>query len=215
MRHELMGWLAGALARPLGVGEAARSPRAAAAEAIIVLGAPLDGDGRLTDIGQERVNAAAELFRRGGGPRIVVSGGVTRGARRSEAAAMAEALAALGVPIAAVVVEARALTTADNARHSAALLRSRAGAHVRPSVWLVTQPFHERRARWWFRRVGFEPWIWHIEESLQYRDSARALRWSLREYLAWSKALALAASAALARSPGQRHSREGSSHDHL
>jgi hypothetical protein len=30
-----------------------------------------------------------------------------------------------------------------------------------------------------------------MDDSIQYRDPVRAMRWSLREYLAWSKALLL------------------------
>jgi uncharacterized SAM-binding protein YcdF (DUF218 family) len=54
-------------------------------------------------------------------------------------------------------------------------------------MWIVTQPFHGRRAARLFREVGFEPRVWHIEDSLQYRERKRALRWLVREYAAWGK----------------------------
>ena len=53
------------------------------------------------------------------------------------------------------------------------------------TVWLVTQPFHGRRAALLFRRAGLEPRVWHIADSLQYRDRRRGLRWIAREYGAW------------------------------
>ena len=53
----------------------------------------------------------------------------------------------------------------------------------------MTQPFHGKRARLCFRRAGFEARVWFIDDSIELRDPRRALRWSLREYLAWAKAL--------------------------
>lgn len=166
--------LATALERPLVLDDPL-----APADAIVVLGAPLAADGGLSQVGAERVAGGLALWRLGGGPRLVFSGGVTAGARRAEAEVMAEVAIAAGAPAAAVVVEARSRSTAGNAREVAALLP--AGA----SVWLVTQPFHGRRARRCFRAVGLAPRVWHLDDSLQYRDRARALRWLGREYVAW------------------------------
>ena len=56
-------------------------------------------------------------------------------------------------------------------------------------MWLVTQPFHTRRARWYFRRAGFEALAWHVEDSIEYREPRRALRWIAREYAAWVLAI--------------------------
>lgn len=159
------------LERPLVVrGEALRP-----LDAIVVLGAPLRGD-RLTPPLRERVEAAAALYHAGGAPRVVASGGVTRGAGRSEAAAIAEGLRERGVPD--VVVEDRSQTTAENARFTAQAITER-------RVWLVTQPFHGRRAARLFRRAGFDAHVWHIDDSIEYRDRRRAARWVLREYAAW------------------------------
>lgn len=162
------------LERPLVVREPFR-----VLDAIVVLGAPLRDD-RLTPPLVERVEAAAALYRAGGAPRIVASGGVTRGAGRSEAAAIAEGLRARG--IADVVVEDRSQTTAENATCTRALIGTCA-------VWLVTQPFHGRRAARLFRRAGFDAHVWHIDDSLQYADRSRALRWVAREYAAWASLL--------------------------
>lgn len=220
------------VSRPLQVREPELERAGAAvatAGAIVVLGAPLDDHDRLTDIGRERAQAAAALWHRGGAARVIPSGGLTRGAARSEAAAMADELMAQGVPREAILLEERARTTAENARYCAELLREgqgegasagplggprdratapAAGSSLEPSpaptsgassgpslrsplgsVWLVTQPFHGRRARLCFRRAGFEARVWPIVDSLEHRDPRRALRWCLREYLAWIKAL--------------------------
>jgi uncharacterized SAM-binding protein YcdF (DUF218 family) len=142
-------------------------------DAIVVLGAPLRSDGGLTSALQDRVDAAAALYRRGGGRIVVVTGGTTHGAPRAEAAAMAEALAP-HVPRDALLVEDAALTTAENARFTAAMLAP-LGAR---RVWLVTQPFHTRRAAYLFARAGLEPRAWPA------RGVAK-LRWVAREYAAW------------------------------
>lgn len=167
------------LEAPLVVGDSSMDePR----DAIVVLGASLRRD-RLSRVLAERIAAGVTLWRAGGAPTIVCTGGVTGRAHRAEATVMAEALVAAGVPTSAIVVEDRAQTTADNAAFVAALLP--AGARV----WLVTQPFHARRAAYLFRRAGLDARAWHIADSLEYRDRRRAMRWLVREYAAWARLL--------------------------
>ena len=151
-----------------------------ALDAIVVLGSPLGPGDSLTPVLAERATAAVALWRAGGAPIVVTSGGVTHGARRAEADVLAEAVRAAGVS--EVLVENRSLTTRENARFTWELLRERDAR----SVWLVTQPFHGRRATRLFRAVGFAAHAWHIDDSLQYRDRTRALRWLVREYAAWA-----------------------------
>jgi uncharacterized SAM-binding protein YcdF (DUF218 family) len=173
----LTSWLASVLERPLVMREPLRP-----LDAIVVLGAPLGPGGTMTPVLDERVGAAAALWRAGAGRIVVATGGGT--GPRPEADAMAEALRSLGV--ADVLVEPLARTTADNARFAAALLAP-LGAR---SIWLVTQPFHGRRAARLFRAAGLDPHVWHIADSIEYRDRPRAVRWLVREYAAWLKHLA-------------------------
>jgi uncharacterized SAM-binding protein YcdF (DUF218 family) len=163
------------LERPLTVDDAFEP-----ADAIVVLGAWLAPGGRLTRVLEERVAAAAELWRAGAGKYVVATGGVTHGAPRPEADALAEGLVAAGIPD--VLVEREAQTTEENARFTARLLEP-LGAR---RVWLVTQPFHGRRAALLFRRAGLEPRVHHIADSVQYRDRRRAVRWLVREYASWA-----------------------------
>ncbi len=156
-------------------------------DAIVVLGAPLARGGTLRSALRERVAAAAELYRAGAAPLVVATGGLTHGAPRAEAEAIGEALVATGIPDDAVLVETASLTTADNARLTAALLAPRGARRG----WLVTPPFHGPRAARLFRKAGLEPRVWHIADSVQYRDRARAVRWLAREYAAWGKLLLL------------------------
>lgn len=171
--------IASVLERPLVVRD--NSPEAL--DAIVVLGAPLFPDGTLTPILDERIATAARLFQAGAAPRVVATGGVTHGAPRAEAEAIAEGLVAAGVPRDAILVERASLRTIDNARLTAQLLAP-LGAH---RIWIVTQPFHGRRAARLFRDAGFDARVWHITDSLQYRDRRRALRWCVREYAAWGR----------------------------
>ena len=172
----MIGLVTRLLERPLAIADSEIESR----DAIVVLGAPLSPRGELTPILDERVAAAAALYRAGAGRYVVASGGTTQGAPRAEADAIAQGLRAAGV--ADVLVENRSLTTAENARFTAELL----AAHGARTVWLVTQPFHAKRAALLFRRAGLDARSWHIADSVQYRDRRRALRWIVREYASWA-----------------------------
>ena len=174
------------LERPLVVGDAFTK-----CDAIVILGAPLAADGGLSRSVRERVAAGLALWTIGGAPIICVTGGVTRKGTsltaRAEADVMAEALLHAGVPRSALRIERRARSTRENANRCKELL---VADDVR-SVWIVTQPFHGRRARHVFSAAGFDARVWHIDGSLEYADRASAFRWVLREYGAWVRQLAV------------------------
>lgn len=132
-------------------------PRAGARfDAIVVLGCP----GRQAL--ERRVRLAARLFQLGHAPRVVTTGGVTRG-HEAEAVIAAQGLALLDVPPAAIVVEDRSLTTLENARFTRALVP---GAR---SVLLVSDTFHLPRARILFRRHFDHVAVAGTEGSLRAR----------------------------------------------
>ncbi|HTM21030.1 MAG TPA: YdcF family protein [Kofleriaceae bacterium] len=162
--------LTAAAAALLGAPLARQSP-IRVADAAVVLGAPVraGADGGLGPVLEERIAVGVDLVRRGLAPRLVLTGA-------GEAEAMAARAVALGVPAEAILVEPRARTTEENAARVAELLPEGA------AVWLVTQPFHMRRAMLWFARAGLRPLAWHILGSIQHREPARFLRWIAREY---------------------------------
>jgi uncharacterized SAM-binding protein YcdF (DUF218 family) len=181
-----------ALGWPLAASHAAAT--AGPADAIVILGAPIRADGSLSPRAEERVRVGVALHRAGLAPVICVVGGhCPRGHENTpaEIEGMARLVRALGVPESAIRVDRRSTSTVTNAARAAEILLPEG----RRRVWLVTQPFHLRRAGFHFRRAGFEPLGWHIETSLQYREPAPALRWIAREYAAWALALARAAAA--------------------
>lgn len=132
----------------------ARLDAVARVDAIVVLGgghapAPEFGTEALMPNTLLRVRYAAWLARRTGRP-LLLSGGAPFG-QVPDAVVMARTLADdYAVPTR--WIEARSNTTEENARNSAALLRS---TGVR-RIALVSNGWHLRRARLWFERAGFE-----------------------------------------------------------
>ena len=167
-------------------------PSAAPADAVVVLGAPLQASGALTPQAEERVQAGVAIYRAGLAPVICLVGGHGPAAiagTAAEAEGMARRVRALGVPEGAVRVDRLSTTTHTNALRAAELLLPEG----RRRVWVVTQPFHTRRALYHFRRAGFEPRAWRISPSVQELLPAKGLAWIAREYAAWALALARAA----------------------
>jgi uncharacterized SAM-binding protein YcdF (DUF218 family) len=179
-RDHLARSAARTLAYPLAV---APSPLLAL-DAIIIMGAPLRDDGGLTSILQERVTIAAELWHQHPSMWVVPSGGVTNYPHASEASAMATALCDLGVRQDRLLVESQARNTFENGHYSATMLRHH-GAHT---AWVVTQPFHLKRAVHCCRQAGIEAQGWLIYNGIEQARPLSAIRWSLREYAAWFKA---------------------------
>lgn len=175
--------LARALARPLAPGRPDGAPEPA--DAIVILGAPLRADGTLPPLTEERVRTGVELWRRGLAPVLCITGGhCPRGHEHTaaEAEGMARWVRAAGVPEPAIRVDRRARSTLENAARAAELLLPEG----RRRVWLVTQPFHLRRALYLFRRAGFEPRGYLIEGGAQDLHPVKSLRWIVREYGSWA-----------------------------
>ncbi|MGQ7297069.1 YdcF family protein [Quadrisphaera sp. KR29] len=122
-------------------------------DAVVVLGSSLDR-GRVTPLLEARAARAAELVQQareaGGDPWVVTSGGVTGPTAFdaqpvSEAQALGERLVALGVDGRRLLLEERALTTADNLAYALPLL-TRTDPGVR-RVAVVTSDGHVARVR--------------------------------------------------------------------
>lgn len=94
-----------------------------------------------------RVDTAAELYKAGRAPLIIVSGAALEGSV-SEAQIMANSLRQQGVPSEAIILESESLTTYQNAIYTAQLLES----HEIDKVLLVTSALHMPRSMGVFRK---------------------------------------------------------------
>lgn len=119
------------------------------AEAILVLGRLLESD-RPSAVFVARLEHAAALWREGFAPRIVVAGGLTGKASRTEAEAGREHLIATGVPPEAIWTEEHSQHTLENLFYVRATLRERGMS----SLLLVSDPLHLARAATMARGLG-------------------------------------------------------------
>lgn len=149
------------------------------AQAVVVLGARVEPDGRPSTTLQLRVEHAARLWREGVAPVLLFSGGVGE-AGVAEAEVAARAAQALGVPAGACVVEAASHDTAQNARFSARILR----AHGWTDVVVTSDPYHLLRARQLFRREGLEVETSPALLAQRHRFWPARVLWTLREVAA-------------------------------
>lgn len=123
------------------------------ADAIVVLGGGVHPDGTLPLVARTRVERAAELFRGGIAPHVVLSGrcGLMQPEPPvTEAAAMAAYAMELGVPREALLLEEGSKDTLGNAYFTRIHF-------LEPNGWtsirVVTSDFHLSRAAWVFRKV--------------------------------------------------------------
>lgn len=123
------------------------------AGAIVVLGAA-QYNGRPSPVLEARLEHALALFQDGLAPAIVVTGGIGRGDRESEAAVARRWLVARGVPADVVVVRPEGSTTAASIR----ALATWADDQGINDVLLVSDPFHTARLRREASRAGLRGW---------------------------------------------------------
>lgn len=120
----------------------ARQDERGPADAILVVGRALRRD-QVTPVFAARLAHASELFAAGLAPRVIVAGGLTGDATRTEAAAGRERLLGLGVPDAAIVCEDRSRHTLENLFHVRETLREQGWRRV----LAVSDPLHLARVR--------------------------------------------------------------------
>jgi uncharacterized SAM-binding protein YcdF (DUF218 family) len=133
------------------VWHAGRTDNRDRSDAIVVLGSA-QYNGRPSAILSARLDHAAALFKDGIAPRIITVGGRAQGDRYSEAGAGEMYLEKYGVPSAAILPIEQGTDTLNSLTAAAKVFNSR-GWH---SAVLVTDPWHELRARQMFRDVGIK-----------------------------------------------------------
>ena len=130
----------------------ARHDAAAPADAIVVLGAA-QYNGRPSPVFRARLDHAADLFRRGLAPHVIVTGGIGAGDTVSEAVVGRRYLAGVGTDSAALVAVATGHSTEPSLRAAADWVRARGGRRV----ILVSDGFHMLRLCLTARRLGLVP----------------------------------------------------------
>ena len=121
------------------------------ADAIVVLASSVDATGLLSGESLQRAVRGIALYRQGQAPLVVLSG-FSRSGGPSEADVRAELARTLGVPSDAILTEAQAFTTREEAARIGRTLRDRQVARI----LLVTDGLHMRRARRLFERIGLQ-----------------------------------------------------------
>jgi uncharacterized SAM-binding protein YcdF (DUF218 family) len=119
---------------------------------IVVLCGGCRSTGKLNDASCARVEYGVELWRRGLGHTLILSGGRRTPHRPSCAPRMKALAEGFGVSAGQIVVEDRSSRTTENAAEVAALLRALGAS----SMLLVTSPFHMRRAKLCFEKQGLD-----------------------------------------------------------
>jgi uncharacterized SAM-binding protein YcdF (DUF218 family) len=95
----------------------------------------------------ERAERAAELYKAGLAPRIVITGGDKRGTGVCESIRLKEHCVSLGVPEEAIVTECESVNSMENVKMSAALIEKTMGWSNLNNVIIVSAPYHLRRVK--------------------------------------------------------------------
>lgn len=116
---------------------------------VVVLGAAVRPGGTPSPALRRRIDHAVSLVRERPDARLLLTGGVGQHPP-SEAEVMARVAERAGVPRERMLLEECATNTRESARRCSELLRDDDCSEV----WIVTDAYHQRRARLAFKRVG-------------------------------------------------------------
>lgn len=149
------------------------------ADAIVVLGGGMSGNGTLGQDSIGRVDKGVTLYQSGAAPRIHFTGGKARPEGPGAGDQMAARAAELGVPASAISAENRSLSTLQNALFSKPMLADA------DSIILVSEAFHLPRAAasfWWMGYDNIQ--VEHSDRFRRTRDGRISFRMLGRETLA-------------------------------
>lgn len=132
---------------------ASRRDGARPVQAIVVFGAA-QYDGRPSPVLRARLDHAADLYRQGLAPSVVVTGGKQEGDRVTEATVAAEYLARHGVPEPAILREVAGRNSWQQLAAASAFLKRRGVTRV----LLVSDGFHSARIQAMAGELGLEAW---------------------------------------------------------
>lgn len=102
-----------------------------------------------TEHAQKRADIAAEFYRRGGAPKLIVSGGVGHivdGKKVPEYKIMLDRLKENGIPESAILIESEATDTIQNMLFSASLISRNSYILNVKNITLITEAYHMPRS---------------------------------------------------------------------
>lgn len=152
----------------------ASDPWSRPADAVLVLGAGVKADGRMSDMLTDRMETAIALYLRGAGKKLLLSGDARPG--YDEPAAMRRAALRAGIPEEALLLDRRGLSTAASVRRAKTVF----GA---ASLVIVTQKYHLYRALFLAERMG----ILALGVPADRRPYRSRRKQAVREFLARAK----------------------------
>jgi SanA protein len=150
------------------------------AQAALVLGALVEPNGRPSGMLEDRLRAAATLYKDGRVDKVLASGDHGR-PDYDEVNAMRTELVRLGVPDRVIFTDHAGFATLDS------VVRARKVFDVHSAI-IVTQPFHMARALWLAHRAGLT--AYGLEAGKGHDYGSKGTLADLREVLARTKAVA-------------------------
>lgn len=130
------------------------------ADVIVVPGARVYRDGRISDALRDRMDEAVRLYDQGLAPVMIVSGGPGDGST-SEPVAMRQYAIDHGVPAGAIWIDEQGLNTAATARNTKQMMQSHGMSHA----LVVSHFFHLPRLKMAFGQQRVEVWTVPAQES--------------------------------------------------
>ncbi len=123
------------------------------ADAIVVLGGGIDGEGRAGRATMKRTYWGGELLLKGRAPILILTSGATSSSsNKSEASAMRSIAIGMGIPEFKIILEEKSYNTYSNAMETKNLLRK----HNIENIILVTSYLHLYRAYKVFKKQGIK-----------------------------------------------------------
>jgi len=152
------------------------------ADCILILGNKVNENGTLSARLQSRVDKGIELYQLKLAPKIIVSGGLGKEGWY-EAKEMQKYLLAKGVPLDAIIVDDKALTTYETACNFSAIAQQ----HSFHSVIVVSQFYHITRSKAMLESKGIEKVYTAHSNYYEWRDVYSVVRDFFAFYWFWIK----------------------------
>jgi vancomycin permeability regulator SanA len=131
------------------------------ADVIVVLGAKVHANGAPSTTLRDRVSTAAELYREGLAPTLIVSGGIGE-TGFDESEVMRDLAVSYGVPASAIVLDHEGITSNATVTNTTRLFRER--GHYRALV--VSQFYHLPRLQLDYQRAGYDVYTVPAAETI-------------------------------------------------